>query len=136
MVNYRVNICKCCAPLKINFFAWLVTHDKILSRKNLVKKWWIGSTTCGFCGCSLESTEHIFLHYLIAVDVWGFFFYTLARTNDIHIDEIFSLFLYAKFNLNLLCWNMLVLAIVWCIWLNRNSIIFRNQFKNLSSLLF
>ena len=29
---------------------------------------------------------------------------------------------------------MLVLAIIWCMWLKRNSIIFRNQCRNLSSL--
>ena len=52
------------SPLKTKFFAWLVTHDKILSRENLAKKDWLGSIVCVFCGCEVESTRHIFLQCL------------------------------------------------------------------------
>ena len=36
--QYRLHIWKSCASLKIKIFAWLVTHNKILSRENFVKK--------------------------------------------------------------------------------------------------
>ena len=134
--QFRLNIWKSCVPLKINFFAWLVTYDKILSRENLTKKGWIGSINYVFCGYVLESTDHIFLHCPVVLTVWNFFLHNYNCINNIHICEIFSLFTCVKFNLSLHCWNMLVLAITWCMWLNRNSMIFRNQCRNLSSLLF
>ena len=78
----------------------------------------------------MESTDHIFLHYPVALVVWDFFLHNPACTNNIHIDEIFSLSTYVKFTLNLHYWNILVLAITWYMWLNRN------QCRSLSSLLF
>ena len=110
--QYRKHFWKCYAPLKIKILAWQVTHDKILSRENLVKKGWIGPSNCGFCDCALESTKHIFLHCPVAVAVWGFFLHTTFGINETHIGEIFSLFQYVNFNLNLLGWNMLVLAVL------------------------
>ena len=58
---YGSDIWKCIAPLKTKIFAWLVIHDKILSRENLAKKGWLVLTICVFCGCAVESTRHIFL---------------------------------------------------------------------------
>ena len=57
---YGLDIWKCIVPLKTKIFAWLVIHDKILSRENLAKKGWLGSLVCVFFGCAVESTRHIF----------------------------------------------------------------------------
>ena len=56
--------------------------------------------------------------------------------NNIQISDIFSLFNLVKFNINLKSWNILVLATLWSLWLNKNAIIFRQRSKNLSSLFY
>ena len=113
--QYNKHIWKCCASLKINIFGWLAMHDKILSEENLIKKGWSGSSNCSICDCILESSEHIFLHCPMAVAVWDFFLYSSSSLIGTHIGDIFSLFQYVKFNLNSIGWNMLVLAVIWCL---------------------
>jgi hypothetical protein len=45
--------------LKIKIFMWLVSQNVILTKDNLVKRKWKGSTTCAFCNEN-ESSQHLF----------------------------------------------------------------------------
>ena len=134
--QFMNSIWKCSAPLKIEVFAWLVTHDKIFSKANFLRKGWTGPPHCVFCGHDMETISHIFLHCSVSLAVCDFFLNNTDCLNTIRIYDIFSLFSLVKFNLNLKGWNMLVLAILWWLWLNRNSMIFRNQGRSLSLILF
>ena len=79
------DIWKCEAPLKIKVFTWLVIHDKILSKENLAKKGWMGSISCVFCGCAVESSRHIFLQCNVAKGVWTFFLQNSSGLDFTHI---------------------------------------------------
>ena len=46
--------------------------------------------------------------------------------------EIFSLFHFLKFNFVRCEWNTLVLAVLWCFWLNRNNLILKRHGSNIS----
>lgn len=70
------------------------------------------------------------------MSIWSFFLYNTACLSITYISEIFSLFQFAKFNISRLDWRILVLAILWSLWLNRNSVIFWNYGWNLSTILF
>ena len=75
--QHGMDIWKCSAPLKIKVFTWLVIHDKILSKENLVKKGWLGSLFCVFCDYAVESTMYIFCSVKL-LGVWAFFCITLS----------------------------------------------------------
>jgi hypothetical protein len=46
-------------PPKIHFFLWLVVHNKILTRDNLVKRQSVDDLTCVFCN-EPETCTHMF----------------------------------------------------------------------------
>uniref|UniRef100_A0A453N948 Reverse transcriptase zinc-binding domain-containing protein n=1 Tax=Aegilops tauschii subsp. strangulata TaxID=200361 RepID=A0A453N948_AEGTS len=47
-------------PLKIKVFMWFVHKQVILTKDNLAKRNWTGSTRCSFCDRD-ESIKHLFL---------------------------------------------------------------------------
>jgi hypothetical protein len=48
------------APPRLKFFAWLLTHDRIHCRTNLVHKNILQQATCEICGEADESADRIF----------------------------------------------------------------------------
>ena len=72
----------------------------------------------------------------MSIQIWDFFLNSSVRLNDVCIFGIFSLFKMVKFNINVKDWNTLVHAILWSIWLNRNSVIFKQNSRNLFSILY
>jgi zinc-binding in reverse transcriptase len=58
-VEYDI-IWKSNIPFKIKNFMWLVRKKKILTKDNLVKKGWVGDTSCVFCG-AYEDIDHLFV---------------------------------------------------------------------------
>ena len=70
--QFRNSIWKSLVPLKIKNFAWLVTHDKILSRDNLARKGWIGPLYCLFCGHDWKP-QHIFSFIVRCLWQFGIF---------------------------------------------------------------
>jgi hypothetical protein len=52
-------------PPKIHFFLWLLFHNKLLTRDNLVKRQNIDDLTCVFCN-EVESFQHLFFDCVIA----------------------------------------------------------------------
>ena len=130
----RNNIWKSSIPLKIKVFAGLVTHGKVLSRDSLARKGWTGPLHCVFCRHDLETTTHLFLHCPVSLAAWDFFLHDSNCINNIPICDIFSMLNLDKCNLSMHGWNMLVLTVIWCLWLKKNSVIFRNQGRNISSI--
>ena len=131
--DYWHSILKCVAPLKVKVFAWHVVHDKVLSRSNLHRRGWSGPIHCDTCGFEIESTIHIFLHYLAPTTIWDFLLLNAnSQLNNIQISEIFSLFHILKFNFDRSGWNTLVFVALWCFWLNWNNIVFKSHGRNIS----
>jgi predicted DNA-binding transcriptional regulator len=56
-------------PLKVKVFMWLVTQNKILTKHNLVKRGWVGSTLCTMCD-ETEIVSHLFLLCNFAKQIW------------------------------------------------------------------
>ena len=56
-------------PPKIHFFLWLVSHNKLLTRDNLVKRQNVDDTTCVFC-TEPESCSHLFFECVVAKSIW------------------------------------------------------------------
>ena len=58
---------------------WLVTHNKILTKQNLVARGWVGDPLCQFCNKHIEDVNHMFLQCSIAQQIW----FWLGRSQDI-----------------------------------------------------
>ena len=56
-------------PLKIKVFMWFVHKQVILTKDNLVKRNWTGSTRCNFCDRD-ETIKHLFLDCPLAKVLW------------------------------------------------------------------
>ena len=52
-------------PLKIKVFMWFVHKQVILTKDNLVKRNWTGSTRCSFCDRD-ETIKHLFFECALA----------------------------------------------------------------------
>uniref|UniRef100_A0A8I6WF16 Reverse transcriptase zinc-binding domain-containing protein n=1 Tax=Hordeum vulgare subsp. vulgare TaxID=112509 RepID=A0A8I6WF16_HORVV len=63
------NIWKVKVPLRIKVFMWFVHKKVILTKDNLAKRNWGGSTRCSFCD-NEENISHLFLHYPLARVLW------------------------------------------------------------------
>ena len=110
-------------------------YDKILSRSNLSKRSWQGSLHCDIYGAHEESTLYIFLHCSISKGIWEFLLDDATNLlNNINISEIFSLYSAFKFNISQQGWNTFFLSALWCLWLNRNEVVFRSLGRNISSV--
>jgi hypothetical protein len=59
-------IWKCPAPSKVSGLVWMVLHDKVPTRDNLVRRGIItengGQHGCVFCGNQSETVQHLFLY--------------------------------------------------------------------------
>jgi hypothetical protein len=53
------------------FFAWLVLHNRVLTRDNMIKKNWPCDHLCGFCQCFMETTQHLLCECNYTKAVWN-----------------------------------------------------------------
>jgi hypothetical protein len=57
-------------PLKTNVFAWYLRRGVILTKDNLAKHNWHGSTKCVFCH-EQETIKHLFFHCRFVRSIWS-----------------------------------------------------------------
>ena len=118
-------------PPKIELFTWLALRGKINTKSKLVHMNIIPADDilCVFCSNHIENTDHLFLHCSFAKTIWNWWL-------DIWgLNWVFPCFLYEAFNQWLFygvppflkkVWNAIFSIIIWSIWKERNSRIFRN----------
>jgi hypothetical protein len=53
----------------IKVFLWYIHQGVILTKDNLVKRKWKGSSKCSYCNCN-ESIDHLFFKCCFARFVW------------------------------------------------------------------
>ena len=57
-------------PLKIKVFSWYLRRGVILTKDNLVKWNWYGSTKCVFCS-NQETIKHLFFECSFVRSIWS-----------------------------------------------------------------
>jgi hypothetical protein len=67
-------------PLKIQFWLWLIWHNAIAIKDNLLKRRWIVSACCQFFHES-ESISHLFFDCVAAKYVWSIVGTTIGASN-------------------------------------------------------
>lgn len=56
-------------PPRIHFFLWLLSHNKLLTRDNLLKRQHVDDPSCVLCS-DLETCTHLFFECVVAKAVW------------------------------------------------------------------
>src|SRR4051812_32133728 len=74
LMNGHTRICrkylwKIKIPLKIKIFMWFLNNKVLLTKDNLAKRNWNGSSKCGFCDAN-EMIDHLFLSCPFAKLIW------------------------------------------------------------------
>jgi hypothetical protein len=57
-------------PLKIKVWLWLIWHNAIATKENLIKRNWSGNVLCRFCN-DRETISHLFFGCVAAKFVWS-----------------------------------------------------------------
>jgi hypothetical protein len=98
-------------PPRVQYFLWLLSKNKLLTRDNLSKRRKVEDPTCLFCN-ERESIQHLFFSCAIAKQLW----HVLSKIFDIQLiasfEDIGKFWLNNKHNGVL---NMFTLAAVWCL---------------------
>jgi hypothetical protein len=66
---YLPVVWKLIVPLRIHFFLWLLSNNKLLTRDNLRKRQNLDDYTCLFC-TEKESIHHLFFNCVVARRIW------------------------------------------------------------------
>lgn len=128
------------APSKVKAFAWRVLLDRIASKENLIKRKVLddqGQAQCSLCNGHLESTWHLLFSCPVSTHLWqrvadwiGVNLGTTFSPRD-HLMQFKIGWNNIQRRVSLTVW----LAILWTLWLGRNSLVFRgNQFNHEEAL--
>ena len=119
-----------CVP-KIKFFAWLLLNDRINTRNILRRrgKYLEEAYSCVLCQYDIEETvDHLFFDCPSALSQWS----ALGISWDEELN-IFDKIYKAKDSFQRPFFMEVFLIGIWCIWNERNNLIFNNEIPMLSS---
>jgi hypothetical protein len=113
-------------PLKIKIWLWLIWHNAIATKDNLLNRNWSGAPHCQFCN-GLESINHLFFGCSAAKFVWSV---VATAVNSPTRPGSFSQFFwwfpqFAPASRNTQIAGLA--AICWAIWKTRNRACFENK---------
>jgi hypothetical protein len=120
---------------KIDLFLWTLGHDSILTGENLKRKGWVGPFRCPLFHQAKESSSHLLLFCSFSKEVWtlvaGSHFTLPLDLHSLLVDwPTLSSFPTQKKSLVSILWQTLPRFILWGLWLERNSRIFREKERN------
>ncbi len=79
-------------PLKNKIFLWYLKKGVILTKDNLAKRNWKGSTKCCFCNHN-ETIQHLFFDCHVARFVWSILFITFGINPPNNVANMFGIWL-------------------------------------------
>jgi hypothetical protein len=98
-------------PPGVQFFLWLLSKDKILTRDNLDKRRNVADASCLFCG-EMESVTHLFFECVVAKRAWEVISGVLGVKVGFNYESVANLWLcnkkYGICNIftSALCWSL------------------------------
>lgn len=114
---------------KIGFFLWIIAHGRLATRDMLLRRGMDVSGNCIFCS-DTETASHLFLHRAFAKMVWDCltcklkWFYAMPA-DMVPAIQAWQLNLSDKDKFEI--WRMVPIAIIWCLWKERNNKIFKDE---------
>jgi hypothetical protein len=119
-------------PPRVQFFLWLLTKNKNLTRDNLAKRQKVEDKTCLFCE-ETETSQHLFFNCAVAKEMWRRISVVLHREVGGSFESIGACWLSNKRFLSI---NVITSAALWALWKLRNELCFQNiAWKSMECLL-
>lgn len=128
-------------PSKVGIFRWRLLLDRLPTRDALASRACLSGpheTSCLLCFSQLESISRLFYRCNVAKLMWKETCGWMGVFLDIDLEGLEDFNIFAgllkgkKFrHVNNLIW----LAVVWCLWLERNSVLFKGTMFDMSSLI-
>ena len=110
-------------PSKIKVFMWFVHKQVILTKDNLVKRNWTGSTRCSFCDRD-ETIKHLFFECPLAKNLWRSVQIAFNITPPSSVGSLFGTWLDGIESVTARHIRVGVCALLWAIWNSRNDLAF------------
>uniref|UniRef100_A0A453CEQ8 Reverse transcriptase zinc-binding domain-containing protein n=1 Tax=Aegilops tauschii subsp. strangulata TaxID=200361 RepID=A0A453CEQ8_AEGTS len=87
-----LHIWKIKVPLRIKIFMWFFHKQVILTKDNLIKRRWVGSSCCCFCDHD-ETIQHLFLECPLAKLLWRTIHIAFNINTPVDIGSLFGTWL-------------------------------------------
>lgn len=110
------------APLKVQFFAWLLAKDRLPTKRNLHKKNIVSSPDCDLCNTPEETASHLCLHCPFAAAFWNNLHIQINITS---MSELASLL--PPHQIPGKHFRVFYLLCFWCLWNHRHGVVFRHE---------
>lgn len=121
-----------CLP-KVNFFAWLVLNNKILTGESLMKRGFKGPSCCCLCKFALETADHLLVDCAFSRSVLEIILRDVLSSFSIQNSEIEFYIAWhenrpVKSHSEILHnnWHSILKFTWWAIWIARNCCIFKD----------
>ena len=132
MLPWADRIWNSCIPPSHSFSYWRLMHGKMPTNENLRKKGCVIVSVCCFCLNSVETLEHLFLHYTFASDLWTWLGEKLHRSIDrISIASLLNCIPTHCSSQVSDIYLAAILHTVHIIWLARNAFRFQSQVQSI-----
>jgi hypothetical protein len=123
-------------PLKIKVFLWYLKTGVILTKDNLAKRCWQGSTKYCFCNAT-ETIKHLFFYCHVARFFWNAIYIIFNIRPPSNVSDLFGSWLKgfsSKLRIQILVGAT---ALYWAIWLSMNDVVFnRISTKSILQVVF
>lgn len=114
-------IWKIVIPPRVQFFLWLLSQNKLLTRDNLAKRRDVSDLTCLLCSEN-ESITHLFFECCVATNVWKL----ISEMLEIEVGTDYeSVAKYWIANKRHMLSNIVSSAVLWSLWKLRNELCFQ-----------
>ena len=91
-ISRSLHIWKIKVPLRIKIFMWFVHKQVILTKDNLIKRRWVGSSRCCFCDHD-EAIQHLFLECPLTKLLWRTIHIAFNMNPPVDITSLFGTWL-------------------------------------------
>jgi hypothetical protein len=113
-------------PLKIKVFTWYLRRGVILTKDNLVKRNWHGSTKCMFCPHD-ETIKHLFFECSFARSIWSAIQIASNLYPPKSVANVFGNWLHGIDKKLRTVIRVGAIAVIWSLWLSRNDKVFNDK---------
>jgi hypothetical protein len=134
-VDNNKKIWKMKIPLKNKIFAWYLRRGVILTKDNLIKRNWHGSTQCVFCPHD-ETIKHLFFHCKLACSIWSVIQIASGLYSPYSVANIFGNWLHGIDHRFRILLRVGALAVIWSFWLCRNDKVFNGKSTSLMHVIY
>lgn len=125
-------------PPKVCFFVWTLLRGRVLTVDKLQKRGMLVVNRCCLCKICDESRTHLFSSCILSKKIWAYFWesFGLVFYCDMGFEDLLSTPPpHSASRIGKFYWELLFHAIVWSIWLERNSRCFQGIEKRETQII-